>query len=115
MTIKAQEFDRLVARLGLKTRDSGDLLAWFEYEGKVITRTRRSKGSGDLPMQHSIRQQLKLNDEEFRKAIDGTLTRQDYIALLKRKGLIEDSSLKDLPTTKPRTTKPRQTSQRRKK
>ena len=88
MTIKAQEFDRLVAKLGLKTRDAGDLLAWFEFEGKVITRTRRSKGSGDLPMQHSIRQQLKLNQQEFKKAIDCTLTREGYIEILRNKGLL---------------------------
>jgi hypothetical protein len=88
MTVKAQEFDRLVTKLGLKTRDSGDLLAWFEYEGKVVTRTRRSKGSGDLPMQHSIRQQLKLNEGEFRRAIGCLLTLEEYIGILKKKGLI---------------------------
>ena len=88
MTIKAHEFDHLVAKLSLKTRNSRDLLAWFEYEGKIITRTRRSKGSGDLPMQHSIRQQLKLNEEQFRKAIGCTLTLQEYIDILQAKGLL---------------------------
>ncbi|MFQ5839196.1 MAG: hypothetical protein ACE5HK_00575 [Candidatus Methylomirabilales bacterium] len=88
MTIKAKQFDRLVEKLGLQTRGGGDLFAWFEYEGRIITRTRRSHGSGDLPMQHSIRQQLKLNDEEFRAAIDCSLTRQVYIEILRRKGLI---------------------------
>ena len=88
MTIKAHEFDHLVAKLKLKTRNSRDLLAWFEYKGKIITRTRRSKGSGDLPMQHSIQQQLKLNEEQFRKAIGCTLTRQDYINILQAKGLL---------------------------
>jgi len=82
MTIKAKDFDHLVAKLNLKTRNSRDLLAWFEYEGKKITRTKRSKGSGDLPMQHSIRQQLYLNEEQFRKAVGCTLTRQDYIHIL---------------------------------
>ncbi len=88
MTIKAHQFDRLVKKLELKTRNSGDLLARFEYEGKIITRTRRSKGSGDLPMQHSIRQQLKLNDKQFREAIGCTLTKEDYIEILKQKGLL---------------------------
>jgi hypothetical protein len=76
MTIKASEFDHIVAKLGLKIRDSGDLLAWFEFEGKIITRTRRSKRSGDLPMQHSIRQQLKLNEQQFREAVGCKLTRE---------------------------------------
>jgi len=88
VTIKAREFDRLVAKFGLKTRDSGDLLAWFEFEGKTITRTRRSKGSGDLPMQHSIRQQLKLDEEQLRQAVGCHLTRDGYIEILRGKGLI---------------------------
>ena len=88
MTIKAQEFDRLIAKLGFQTRDSGDLLAWFEFEGRIIARTRRSKGSGDLPMQHSIRQQMKLNERELREAIDCVITRDKYIDILRSKGLL---------------------------
>ena len=88
VTVKAREFDRLVAKLGLKVRDSRDILAWFEYDGKIITRTRRSKGSGDLPMQHSIRQQLKLNEQEFRQAIGCTLSLDDYVKILRKKGLL---------------------------
>ena len=88
MTIKAYEFDHMVAKLGLKVRDSGDLLAWFEFEGKIITRTRRSKGSGDLPMQHSIRQQLKLNEQQFREAVGCKLTREAYIEILRAKRLL---------------------------
>lgn len=37
MTIKAREFDALADKLGLRVRDGRDLLAWFEYEGRVIT------------------------------------------------------------------------------
>ena len=88
VTVKAREFDRLVAKLGLQVRESRDILAWFEYDGKIITRTRRSKGSGDLPMQHSIRQQLKLNEQEFRKAIGCSLSLNDYVEILRKKGLL---------------------------
>jgi hypothetical protein len=88
MTIKAHEFDHLVAKLQLNTRNSKDLLAWFEVDGKIITRTRRSKGSGDLPMQHSIRQQLKLNEQQMNKALGCTLTRDEYIDILRTKGLL---------------------------
>lgn len=86
--MKAREFDLVVKKFGFKTRDSGDLLAWFEYEGKTITRTRRSKGSGDLPMQHSIRQQMKLTDDQLRDAISCTLDRDGYIEILRNKGLL---------------------------
>lgn len=88
MTIKAHDFDHLVSKFELKVRDSGDLLAWFEFEGKIITRTRRSKVSGDLPMQHSIRQQLKLNEKQLREAINCTITRDGYIDILRTKGLL---------------------------
>ena len=86
--MKAREFDLVVNKFGFKTRDSGDLLAWFEHEGKVVARTRRSKGSGDLPMQHSIRQQMKLNEDQLRAAISCTLDRDGYVEILKSKGVI---------------------------
>lgn len=88
MTIKDHEFDHLVAKLGLKTRDSRDLHAWFELDGKIITFTRRSKKRGDLPMQHSIRQQLKLNEQQLKEAARCTLTREAYIDILRAKGLL---------------------------
>lgn len=88
VSIKAKDFDRLVKKFDLKTRNSDHRLAWFEHEGKIITRTRRSLGSGDLPMQHSIRQQLKLDDKQFQEAIGCTLTRDGYIEILRSKGLL---------------------------
>lgn len=88
MTIKAHEFDGLVRKLGLVTRNAGDLLAWFEYEGKIITRTRCSKVAGDLPMQHSIRQQLKLTEGQLRALIGCRTDREGYVQILRNKGLI---------------------------
>lgn len=89
MTIKAAEFEHIVEKFGLRTRNTGDRLAWFEYEGRVITRTRRSLGrGGDLPFQHSIRQQLKLNENEFREAAACHLSRDDYIEILRQRGLL---------------------------
>jgi hypothetical protein len=86
--MKAKEFDRIVSKFDLRTRESGDRLAWLEYEGRVILRTKRSRGSGDLPMQHSIRQQLKLNEEQLRGAIDCSFTREDYLTHLRERGLL---------------------------
>lgn len=85
--MKAKAFDRLANKLELKTRSSGDLLAWFEYDGK-ITRKKRSHGSGDVPMQHSIRQQLRLNEDQLRGMLDCTLNRDDYVRILRKKGLL---------------------------
>jgi hypothetical protein len=89
VTIRAPDFDRIIAKLGLETRDSGDLLAWFVYDGKLILRTRRSKKRGqDLPFQHSIRQQLKLTETELRSIIGCSVGRPEYIEILRRKGLL---------------------------
>ncbi len=89
MPLTAREFDLIIRKFGFETRDSGDLLAWLEVDGKRAVRTRRSKkSSGDLPMFHSIRQQLRLSEEELAKSIACTLGREDYIALLRSKGVV---------------------------
>lgn len=85
--MKVHEFETIVHKLELKVRNSRDRLAWFEHEGKVITRTRRSHGHGDLPA-HLIRQQLKLNEQELSGIIGCSLYRRDYIEILRKKGLI---------------------------
>ena len=90
MSIKARDFDRLSRKLQLEEREGRDKLAWFVYNGKPITWTKRSHGSGDLPFQHHIRQQLKLNERQFRQLIGCTLSRDDYIAILQQKGVISD-------------------------
>ena len=85
--MKVHEFETLVQKLGLVTRDSRDRLAWFEHQGKIVTRTKRSHGRGDLPG-HLIRQQLKLNDEELSGILGCKLYRSDYLQILNRKGLL---------------------------
>ncbi len=89
MTIKAADFDRIIEKLGFETRDSGDLLAWFVHEGRLILRTKRSKKRGqDLPFQHSIRQQIKLNEGELRAVIGCTIGRVEYVEILRQKGML---------------------------
>ena len=89
MPLTAREFDLIIRKFGFETRDSKDLLAWLEVDGKRVVRTRRSKkSSGDIPMFHSIRQQLRLSEDELREAIDCTLGREGYITLLRSKGVV---------------------------
>jgi hypothetical protein len=85
--MKVHEFTKIENKLQLKTRNSGDRLAWFEHDGKTITRTKRSHGNKDLPA-HLIRQQLKLNESQFSDLIGCSFTHADYVALLRQKGLI---------------------------
>lgn len=89
MPLTAHEFDSLVSKFGFETRNSKDLLAWLEIDGKVVVRTRRSnKSSGDLPRHHSIRQQMRLNDDQLREAVKCTLDRDSYVAILREKGVL---------------------------
>ena len=89
MTIKANEFDGLMEKFGFSIRQSRDKLAWLEYDGKVIIRTKRSHTKGkDLPFQDVIRQQMKLNEVQLRAAIRCHFSRDDYLQMLRDKGLI---------------------------
>ena len=91
MSIKAQDFDYMMEKLGFETRDGKDLFAWFRHGGKKVVRTKRSHVKGrDLPFQHQIRQQMKLNEEELRQVLRCTLGQPEYVELLKRKGIIEE-------------------------
>jgi hypothetical protein len=85
--VKAHEFDRIVQKFGMQSRHGRDLWAWFEYDGRVITRTRRSKGTGDLPFR-LIRKQLALDEDQLRAAINCTLDRAGYVEVLRGKGLL---------------------------
>ncbi|HUI51254.1 MAG TPA: hypothetical protein VLX60_05685 [Terriglobales bacterium] len=85
--MKVHEYTKIENKLELKTRNAGDRLSWFEHNGVVVVRTKRSHGNKDLP-EHLIRQQLKLNERQFSDLIGCSLTREDYVAILTEKGLI---------------------------
>ena len=88
MSLSARDFDRLVDKLGYETRNSDHLLAWLEVDGKIVARTRRSRKAGDLPMSHSIRQQMKMSETQMRDAVACTLGRDDYLDILREKGIL---------------------------
>ena len=85
--MKTRQFDTLVTKLQMQTRDTGDRHAFFVHEGKVVTRTKRSHGHVDMP-DYWVRQQLKLNESQLSGLIDCTLSRNDYIGILKAKGVL---------------------------
>jgi len=88
VTLKRAEFDRIVTKLNLRVRQSGDLPVYFEYEDKMIVRSRRSNKQGDLPMPHAIRQQFKLDEDQFRDLLNCPLDYDGYVAILREKGLL---------------------------
>lgn len=86
--MKTHEFERIVKKLGLQTRNAGDRLAWFVYNGQTVVRTKRSHGNKEQP-ENLIRQQLKLNQEQFAGLKDCTVTFNDYVEILRGRGIIE--------------------------
>jgi hypothetical protein len=85
--MKVHEFETIVKKLGLKVRNSGDRLAWFEYDGQTVVRTKRSHGNKEQPG-NMIRQQLKLNENQLAGLIKCSVSLEDYIEILKGKGVI---------------------------
>lgn len=90
MSLTASDIDRAWDKLGMVIRNTGDRHALFYHEDRLILRTKRSFGAGKLDGQipHFIRQQLKLNDAQFRDLIACPLDRARYVEILKQKGII---------------------------
>ncbi len=95
MSLKARDVDKVFGKFRMKIKTGNDIYARLYYGGKYILRTKRSLGKHKIEdkVRYLIRQQLKLNEEEFAQAIDCSLKREGYIQILKRKDFI--------PTTKP--------------
>ncbi|MDI6791416.1 MAG: hypothetical protein QME81_00920 [bacterium] len=88
--MKVKEVLRLFEKLKMDVREGRDTIASFRYEGKVVVRTKvphkRGELKGDLP--YFIRQQLRVNERQFKGLIDCTLYREDYEIILKEKDIL---------------------------
>ena len=89
--MKVHEFETIVRKLGLKVRNSGDRLAWFEYDWANRGAYKRSHGNKEQPG-NMIRQQLKLNENQLAGLIKCNVSLEDYIKILKAKGVIAERS-----------------------
>lgn len=71
-------------------KDTKDRHALFYVDGKLILRTKRSFGAGKLEgnIPSFIRQQMKLNEDQFGDLIACPLDRNGYIEILKKKRII---------------------------
>ncbi|QII09586.1 hypothetical protein KsCSTR_02070 [Candidatus Kuenenia stuttgartiensis] len=81
--MKKNEVERLFKKLELKTRSTGN-------EEKIL-RVHYSHGKGDIPdkIVSKIRGQLKLSLKDFKDLIDCSLNYNNYINILKQKGIID--------------------------
>lgn len=78
----------------MKITETGDRHAKFYHEGRLIITTKRSFGKGPIegPVQHLLRQQLKLNESQFRDLIACPLDREKYLEILRVKNLLPATS-----------------------
>lgn len=108
--MKVHEFERIVSKLGMDTRNSYDRLAWLVHNGVTVVKTRRSHGSSKPLPGDKIRQQLKLNESQLSGLISCDVTKQDYIQILTQKGVIAATPAAAQPSygsaTKPIPSKP---------
>lgn len=86
--MKVHEFDIIVNKLGMETRDSKDHHAWFVYNGVRVVKTKRSHGNSKFIPQDKIRQQLKVNESQLAGLIACHIKKEHYIQILIDKGII---------------------------
>lgn len=90
MQLKWRQVVQITEKLKVNLRDGKHLNGWVEHEGKKLLFVRLSKGEGDVPgtVADKIRQQYKLNEEQFGKLRDCPLSYEGYIEILRGKGLV---------------------------
>ncbi len=89
MPITAREFDRVVRKFGFTVTVRDHVRARLIINGVAVVKTMRShQGSGDLPSHHTIRTQLKLNEQQLRDAIACPLDREGYLEILRERDII---------------------------
>jgi len=88
--MKKSDINRIFSKLSLKIRSTGHNYGWLTVSDKKILRVHYSHGKGDLPnkIMHKIRGQLKLSEKDFKDLVACPLKYEDYLDILRRKGLL---------------------------
>lgn len=88
--MKVREVLKLFDKLEMKIREGRDTLAFLVVNGKIVlwTKVPHKKGEIKGKLQYFIRQQLKLNENEFQDLAKCIIWREDYIKILKKKGFM---------------------------
>lgn len=91
MSLHTRDIDAAWDKLKMQITSTGDRHAKFYYGGKLVLTTKRSFGKGPIegPIQHLLRQQLKLNEDQFKALIECPIGLPEYIEILKEKRLIQ--------------------------
>jgi hypothetical protein len=88
--MKKVDIERIFNKLLMQVRSTGHNYGWLTVKNKKILRVHYSHGKGDLPdkIMHKIRGQLKLSEKDFKDLVACPLKYDEYLDILKRKGLL---------------------------
>lgn len=89
--MRVREALRAFEKLRMQIREGRDTLAFFWCGERLVLWTKVPHGRGELKgrLPYYIRQQLKLNEEQFRKLVRCEMKRTEYVQILKDKGIID--------------------------
>ena len=95
VSIKPATMDNTWKKLGFLVETKGDhIRANLWVHGQWVVKTRRSHGAkgmkGNVP--HLIRQQMHLDEDQFRNALKCPLQADGYLEILRDKGHLESPS-----------------------
>jgi hypothetical protein len=85
MSLRASDIDKMWTKLGFTIDYSRrDITAMLVVNDRIVLRTKRSHGAGKLDgeIPHFIRKAMRLNQPQFREAVDCPLSREGYMAIL---------------------------------
>lgn len=90
-SISAKRLRSLLLKLGF-TEDRGrhHIFFYLRHQGRIVVRTKISHGMKEIshPLLGLIGKQLKLSPKEFQRLLRGELSRQSYLELLRKRGVI---------------------------
>jgi hypothetical protein len=94
--MKTNEVEKIFRKLDLKVRSTGHNYGWLVVGGKKILRVHYSHGKGGIPEKvvNKIRGQLKLAQDDFKELVSCSLGYEDYLKILKDKGLLREDKNK---------------------
>lgn len=89
--MKKRDVEKIFKKLGLRVRHTGHNYGWLIVNDKKILRVHYSHGKGDISEKigNKIRGQLKLSLKDFKELVACPLKCDDYITILKQKGLVD--------------------------
>ncbi|MBU1165229.1 hypothetical protein KKA15_06770 [Patescibacteria group bacterium] len=92
MSVKTRDINKIFKKLKMVTEEGRDTLATLYYNGKPYIWTKVPHKKGDLKgkLPYFIRQQLEVDDDQFRNLIKCPLKLDGYIQILKEKNIIQE-------------------------